>query len=151
VIAPIPGGVALPNHSLTPGAIDPAVTQANIGETICVSGYTERVRPPESVTEAIKVQTMATYRLGRDLSSYELDHLIPLELGGAPTAVSNLWPEPWERQGAHLAHAGGGAESKDNVENAARRAVCSGRLTLAAAQQGMAANWYQLGQSLHAL
>jgi len=43
----------LPNPSCTPGAIDPAVTQANIGSTICRAGYIDSVRrPPESQTEA---------------------------------------------------------------------------------------------------
>jgi hypothetical protein len=146
-----PGAVALPDHSLTPGATDPRVTQADIGQTICVSGYTTTVRPPESVTEAIKVRTMAAYRLSGSLSNYELDHLIPLELGGAPADIRNLWPEPWERSGARLAAPGGGAESKDKVENAAHRAVCDGQLALATAQQAIAANWYSFGQSLHAL
>jgi hypothetical protein len=69
------------------------VTQANIDQTICVSGYTTTVRPPESVTEAVKVRAMAAYGLA-GLGSYELDHLIPLELGGAPADIRNLWPEP---------------------------------------------------------
>jgi hypothetical protein len=39
---------------------------------------------------------MAAYGLtGQRLSDYELDHLIPLELGGAPAEAANLWPEPW--------------------------------------------------------
>jgi hypothetical protein len=141
------GGIAFPNRSLTPGATDPRVTQADLAQTICTSGYTTTVRPPESVTEAIKVRAMAAYHLGGSLSSYELDHLIPLELGGAAD-VRNLWPEPWERRGDRVAGPGGGAESKDQVENAANRAVCSGRISLAAAQQAMAANWYSFGQSL---
>jgi hypothetical protein len=42
---------ALPNPTRTPGAINPAVTQANIGETICMKGWTKTVRPPERYTE----------------------------------------------------------------------------------------------------
>jgi hypothetical protein len=149
---PSPSGIVLPNRMLTPGATDPRVTQADIARTICVSGYTATVRPPESVTEAVKVRAMAAYGLaGSSLANYELDHLIALELGGAPADPRNLWPEPWERRGARVAAPGGGAESKDKVENAAHAAVCSGRLTLAAAQQAITANWYRLGQSLNAL
>jgi hypothetical protein len=44
----------LPDRSCTPGAIDPAITQATIGSTICRPGYTDSVRPPESQTEAFK-------------------------------------------------------------------------------------------------
>jgi hypothetical protein len=149
---PSPNGVVLPNRQLTPGATDPRVTQADIARTICVSGYTATVRPPESVTGAIKVRAMAAYGLaGSSQANYELDHLIALELGGAPADPRNLWPEPWERRGARVAAPGGGAESKDKVENAAHAAVCSGRLTLAAAQQAIAADWYRFGQSLNAL
>jgi hypothetical protein len=46
------GLYSLPDPHCTPGAIDPAVTQADIGRTICVSGYTEKARPPEYITEA---------------------------------------------------------------------------------------------------
>ena len=44
----------MPDRQCTPGAVDPAVTQTDIGTTICSSGYTERVRPPESQTEDFK-------------------------------------------------------------------------------------------------
>ena len=47
-------GGKLPDRSCTPGAIDPAVTQADIASTICRSGYTTKVRPPESQTEKFK-------------------------------------------------------------------------------------------------
>jgi hypothetical protein len=70
------------------------------------------------------------------MSSYELDHLVSLEVGGSPTAVANLWPE----QGEHNA--------KDPVENAAKAAVCSGKMTLADAQHKIATNWIALGHEL---
>src|ERR1035437_3182978 len=44
----------LPSHTLTPGALNPAVTQATIGMTICVSGWTTTVRPPTSYTTPLK-------------------------------------------------------------------------------------------------
>ena len=86
-------GGFLPDHLCTMGAVDPRVTQGNIAATICRSGYTATVRPPESVTEPIKVERMAAYGISAPLAMYELDHLIPLELGGAST-LTNLWPEP---------------------------------------------------------
>ena len=124
-------GGFLPDHLCTEGAVDPRVTQGNIAATICRSGYTTTVRPPESVTEPIKVERMAAYGISAPLAMYELDHLIPLELGGASTA--NLWPEPLAgSRGAHR---------KDELENALRRQVCSGAVTLAVAQLAIAANW----------
>src|SRR5438445_32968 len=83
----------LPDPKCTPGAIDPTVTQDNIDSTICVSGYTKTVRPPVSVTEPQKLESMKSYGFTDSPSNYEFDHLIPLELGGAPDDMKNLWPE----------------------------------------------------------
>jgi hypothetical protein len=131
------GRYTLPDPSCTSGAINPDVTQANIDQTICSSGWTSTVRPPESYTEPLKHQQMAAYGDAGPLSGYEEDHLIPLELGGSPTNPQNLWPEP-----------GASPNPKDDVETAANRAVCDGKMTLAAAQQAMAANWIVLGDQL---
>jgi hypothetical protein len=123
----------LPDPVCTPGATDPRVTQANIHSTICVNGYTRKVRPPTSYTNPVKTAEMRAYGDTGPKSSYELDHLIPLELGGAPRSTLNLWPEPL---------AGGtGANSKDRVENELHRRVCSGALALGVAQQRIASNW----------
>jgi hypothetical protein len=125
-------GGFLPDHLCTEGAVDPRVTQGNIAATICRSGYTTTVRPPESVTEPINVERMSAYGISAPLAMYELDHLIPLELGGAST-TTNLWPEPLAgSRGAHR---------KDELENALRGQVCSGAVTLAVAQLAIAANW----------
>lgn len=52
---------ALPDPARTPGAVNPAVTQANINDTICVPGWTATVRPPESYTERLKRRQIAEY------------------------------------------------------------------------------------------
>src|SRR5665213_3546256 len=75
----------LPNKLLTPGAINPAVTQANIKSTICVIGWTATVRPPATYTNQLKYsQLHSGYNLGGDLNlrDYEEDHIVPLETGG---------------------------------------------------------------------
>jgi hypothetical protein len=113
------------------------VSQANIDETICTSGWTSTVRPPESYTEPLKFEQMAAYGDGGSAGGYEEDHLIPLELGGSPTSPQNLWPEP-----------GASPNPKDAVEDAANAAVCDGRISLAAAQQAIATNWIAFGQQL---
>jgi hypothetical protein len=125
----------LPDRSCTPGAIDPAVTQATIGSTICRSGYTDKVRPPESQTEAFKFD-VAEPAYGQHHVSGELDHLVPLELGGANDAA-NLWVE-----------AGRIPNPKDSVENALNEAVCAGHMTLRAAQREIARNWIAAGAAL---
>ena len=131
------GLYVLPDPSCTPGVTNPAVTQADIDQTICRSGWTKTVRPPESYTEPLKYQQMAAYGEPGSAGNYEEDHLISLELGGSPSSPQNLWPEP-----------GASPNPKDSVENAANRAVCSGRMTLAAAQQAIATDWIAFGQQL---
>ncbi len=137
----------MPVGSATPGATNPAVTQATIGATICRSGFTAAIRPPVSYTDALKVTELASgYAVGgnQNPAAYEEDHLIPLELGGSPTSVRNLWPEPWERSSAHpagFAPAGTGAQTKDRIEDSLRSRVCNGQLTLVTAQHLIAANW----------
>ncbi|HEY0807789.1 MAG TPA: hypothetical protein VGD84_22175 [Pseudonocardiaceae bacterium] len=124
----------LPDPSCTPGVTNPDVTQATIGSTICKSGWTSTIRPPTSYTNPLKVQGIKDYGYSdTNLSDYEEDHFLPLEVGGAPRDPKNLWPEP---------HAGNqGSASKDGVENAVKRAVCNHTATLAAAQQAMLTDW----------
>ena len=127
----------LPDPACTPGAVNPAVTQADVTTTICRSGWTATVRPPVSYTDALKRRQMAAYGFTGSPAGFEEDHLIPLELGGAPSEPRNLWPEP-----------GQSPNPKDKVEDAGRRAVCSGRMPLVTAQQEMAADWTALGRQL---
>ena len=122
----------LPDSACTPGAADPQVTQATITATICTRGWTATVRPIESVTEPIKRERMAAYGYTDSLAATELDHLIPLELGGAST-VTNLWPQPWAGPV--------GATVKDDLENRLNELVCSRRLPLQAAQEAIARDW----------
>ncbi len=119
----------LPDPACTPGSIDPAVTQRDIRSTICRAGWTARVRPPEAQTERAKyhVAYPAYHLLASDGS--ELDHLVPLELGGS-NDITNLWPE-----------VGRIPNPKDSVEDALNHAVCDGRVRLAAAQNAIASDW----------
>src|SRR5579875_238291 len=119
----------LPDPVCTPGSIDPAVTQKDIRSTICKKGWTATVRPPESQTEYAKYHVAyPAYHLKQSGVS-ELDHLVPLELGGS-NDITNLWPE-----------AGKQPNPKDKVENALNHAVCDGRVSLAAAQNALASDW----------
>lgn len=124
---------ALPDPRLTPGATDPRVTQANIASTICTRGYTRTVRPPSSFTAALKRRQIESRGLPGGPRDYEEDHLIPLELGGAPADERNLWPEPWN--GAW------GARVKDRLENRLHALVCARILPLDRAQSGIADDW----------
>ena len=126
----------LPNVKATPGAVNPAVTQANIYSTICVSGYTKTIRPPVSYTNRLKYSQLDSgynYRGDTSAHDYEEDHLVPLEVGGSPTSVKNLWPQPWL--------VAWNAGKKDRLENKMHSLVCSGSISLAAAQKIFMTNW----------
>ena len=107
----------------TPGVLNPDVTQANIASTICKPGWTRTIRPPTGYTNDLKVKQMRAYGVGGSATQYQEDHLISLELGGHPTDPRNLWPEPYPR-----------ASDVDSIENDLNTKVCSGRLSLEAAQ-----------------
>jgi hypothetical protein len=130
------GLYSLPDPSCTPGALNPAVTQATIGQTICVSGYTRTVRPSESITAPEKVSSMAAYGDAGTTHDYEYDHLVSLELGGAANDARNLWPEP-----------GASPNPKDAVENELHRMVCDGQIALAHAQHIIATGWVAFARS----
>jgi hypothetical protein len=128
----------LPDPKCTPGAINSAVT---LGQ-LCPSARTGQWRTDTSALKKNQLATKYDYvdSLGPHqftMKTTEEDHLISLELGGSPSAVANLWPEP---------HAS--FNEKDKVEGAAHAAICAGRLTFPQAQQGIAANWVELGKRL---
>jgi hypothetical protein len=114
----------LASPTLTPGSLNPDVSQATIGTTICVKGWTATVRPPVNYTDRLKEEQMPAYGESGPPSGYQEDHLISLELGGNPTDPKNLWPEPYPR-----------AADVDRIENDLNAKVCSGGLTLAEAQR----------------
>ncbi len=109
---------------LTPGALNPDVTQATIRATICRDGWTRTIRPPTDYTNDLKRRQMRLYGRRGVLGDFQEDHLISLELGGHPTDPRNLWPQPYPR-----------ASAVDAIENELNREVCSGELSLADAQR----------------
>lgn len=74
-------------------------------------------------TNALKVKQTPIYELGGPPSLYEEDHLISLELGGAPRNPKNLWPEPRTQ-----------SRISDPLETKLTRQVCRGTMSLAAAR-----------------
>jgi len=121
---PASGPTIRASPTLTPGALNPDVTQANIHDTICVRGWTKTVRPPVEYTNALKLKQMRLYGLTGSPRDYQEDHLISLELGGDPRDPRNVWPEPYPR-----------ASEVDTIENELNANVCSGELALAEAQR----------------
>lgn len=115
------------------------VTQNNIAQTICRKGYTKTIRPPAHYTNRLKKFQIRQYQYDdRNPKHYEEDHLIALSIGGNPTDVRNLWPEPrlseWN------------ADRKDELEFVLYRMVCAGDVPLARAQHEMASDWISAWQ-----
>jgi hypothetical protein len=116
---------ALPNSVLTPGDVLP-VTKADI----CTPGYTKKVR---DVPAIVKREVYYSYhRERREGVCCEIDHLIPLELGGS-NRIPNLWPQLYDGDW--------NAREKDRLERRLHGLVCSGELDLETAQRAIASDW----------
>ncbi len=121
------------------GALNPAVTQANVEQTICrPGGYTASVRPPESVTEPEKRALMTAYDNRAALSDVELDHIVSLGVGGAANDPRNLYPEP---DYPHVSPTSYYQNAKDRLEDRLHQLVCAGRLSLTRAHVALADDW----------
>jgi hypothetical protein len=132
--------VGLPDPQRTPGSINPNVTPETLATTICKSGWTATIRPPSAYTGALKLAQIVEYGYAdRSPSHYQEDHLVPLELGGAPRDPANLWPEPNDivlPDGTKV-----GSDAKDHLEDYLHATVCAGTLPLGDAQRLIAGDW----------
>lgn len=127
-------GSIYPNPLLTPGDIFPDSTL----EEICQPGYTSKVR---DVPVSEKKQVYQEYGLSypQPKGFYEVDHFIPLELGGS-NDIKNLFPEAVvPKPGFH---------EKDIVENYLHEQVCSGRISLQEAQIEIKTDWYNIYKTI---
>ena len=98
-------------------AVAEPMTNAEMGDTvatICQSGYAAAHRMPYAQSRAIKHRLLA----GRHAADYELDHIVPLCLGGS-NDLSNLQLQPWPE-----------AHEKDKLEWKACKMVCNGTVWL---------------------
>src|SRR5208283_5480252 len=114
---------------------NPAVTQETLATTICAPGWTKTVRPSAWETGRIKIKLIRELELPEELlTDFELDHRIPLALGGAPSDPRNLELQPWDEAG-----------DKDAIEVCLARAVCAGTITLDAARRRIWGDWRHVG------
>ncbi|OGZ67458.1 MAG: hypothetical protein A3D35_00520 [Candidatus Staskawiczbacteria bacterium RIFCSPHIGHO2_02_FULL_34_9] len=129
--------VSLPDKDCTPGSVFKNITK----EEICVSGYTKTVR---SVSTSLRKKVFAEYKIDypQPYGSYEVDHLIPLALGG-DNSIANLFPEA---QNPYP-----GFKEKDVVENYLHEEVCKGNIALSVAQEQIAKDWLSIYNKLDSL
>jgi hypothetical protein len=125
---PIDIPTALSCHILKNGAPDPSCAsgeaQTNDLDVICHQKTSERRC---TFDKSVKTALLKAYGLK---SAQEFDHLWSLELGGS-NSPKNVWPQQTK------------VAQKDKLENRLHKAVCSGKLSLAAARQIVAdpKNW----------
>ncbi len=113
-----------PDPRLTPGAVataDPAV--------FCHAGYSRSVR---HTSGRLKRDVYRAYGIDRHSGHYEMDHLVPLALGGADVA-ENLWPEDRDNEW--------GAGAKDRLEWRLIQLVCGRAVDAEQAQHDIATDW----------
>ena len=115
-------------------ALNPDVTEETLDQTICVTGYTATIRPSTSYTNGIKKKLLREQGIDEShISDYELDHLIPLAVGGHPRKLSNLQLQPWTGENS--------ATEKDGLERRLQHKVCNGEINLVDAQYCIAEDW----------
>lgn len=129
-----PAHARRPDPKHTPGDVFPDAT----ADDVCTPGWAKEHR---HVTEADRARVYAEYpdskrtcacAGGVDANCCEVDHLIPLELGGS-NDIKNLWPEPTDPRPGDL--------EKDSLENDLHERVCKGEMSLADAQKCIASDW----------
>ena len=118
---------ALPRVELTPGEVLDTPLK-----TICVPGYTKTVR---NVPEKKKREVFTRYGVVKTPSyKYEVDHFIPLCLGGS-NDIKNLWPQPYQLTWSAL--------KKDKLEWKLCRMICSGEISVEEAREAITENWIE--------
>jgi hypothetical protein len=119
----------VPDPTLTPGAV-----RTTDAFDVCSHGTRQLRHMSRDRSEGI----MAAYGLrGGRHEAYEIDHLIPLSIGGSDDDA-NLWPEP-----RRMIEPEWSAERKDELEMRLRGLVCAGRIEIVDAQKAIAEDWTQ--------
>ena len=119
--------IAYPDPSLTPGAI-----RATDAAAICSVGTAQFRHWDRARADRI----FESYHIARkDRIQYTLDHLVPLEIGGADT-IENIWPEPRRSLAGEWDD-----EAKDQLERRLAVLVCDGSLPVTEAQRAIAEDW----------
>ena len=143
----IRNGYPVPDPRCTPGGINSTVSAKVLTDP---QWRTRCIRNCES-SESLKHITYRWYGIAPHHPNSgsnqvcELDHLVPLELGGAD-GLGNIWPQCGP-DGATLNERY--FKAKDRVENYLAGEVKAGRMSLNDAQKGIASDWTQYLTTAH--
>src|ERR1035437_2092492 len=133
--APVGAFEVLPDKNLTGGSV-------RTGDRDAACGHAKENRGPMSA--ARRDEILRRYGLPAGTHpDYEIDHLIPLCLGGSDDP-SNLWPQP--RRSIEKTW---NAEAKDRLERLMCNMVCDGQIDIATAQQAFATDWIAAYQTYY--
>jgi hypothetical protein len=117
----------VPDPTITPRAV-----RTMDAFDVCSHGTAQLRHMSRERSDAI----MGAYGLpGGRREAYEIDHLIPLSIGGSDDD-QNLWPEP-----RRMIESDWPAERKDELEMRLHNLVCSGQIEIADAQKAIAGDW----------
>ena len=125
--APVWAFEVRPDKNLTGGSV-------RTGDRDAACGHAGEHRGPMNATRRDEVLRRYGLPAGTH-PDYEIDHLIPLCLGGSDDA-SNLWPQP-----RRTIEDTWNAEAKDRLERRMCDLVCDGEIDMATAQQAFATDW----------
>lgn len=134
-------GYPVPDPRCTPGGVNPSVSLDVLDD----SSWRTRIVRNCASSEAQKHITYRWYAIEKPRVNSnqnqvcELDHLVPLELGGAD-GLGNIWPQCGPDSAALNERY---FKKKDHVENYLAEQVKAGVMPLEAAQKGIASDWTQ--------
>lgn len=114
----------LPDPNLTPGDAF-AVSK----DAVCAADYSN---PANKIPVELKSRVFQRYAVRGNAVGYNVDHLIPTDLGGS-NSIKNLWPQQLSGEWNY--------NRKNRLETRLKKMVCRGEVALETARTEIASDW----------